>query len=123
MCNLRGPGTHGYMDRTAACRSLLYKHSCYVHDSTLHFPHSGAAERVSGMVIEKEQTILKIKFPSRNCFSPWTWSQYPPNPPKAASQTRQVEKRPLLHIVSRITGSSPSQRLVKIRSVHFWCGV
>ncbi|XP_050793795.1 zinc finger and SCAN domain-containing protein 32-like [Gopherus flavomarginatus] len=34
----------------------------------------------------------------RNCFSPWTWSQYPPNPPKAASQTLKVEKGPLLQM-------------------------
>ncbi|CAM2096593.1 unnamed protein product [Caretta caretta] len=35
---------------------------------------------------------------ARNCFSPWTWSQYPPNPPKAASRTCQEEKGPLLHV-------------------------
>ncbi|CAM2107046.1 unnamed protein product [Caretta caretta] len=27
-----------------------------------------------------------------------TWSQYPPNPPKAASWTQQAEKGPLLHV-------------------------
>ncbi|XP_073205332.1 choline/ethanolamine transporter FLVCR2 isoform X5 [Lepidochelys kempii] len=41
----------------------------------------------------------KLIFPTaRNCFSPWTWSQYPPNPPKAALRTRQAEKGPLLGI-------------------------
>nr|XP_048710771.1 translation initiation factor IF-2-like [Caretta caretta] len=35
---------------------------------------------------------------ARNCFSPWTWSQYPPNLPKAASWTRQAEKGPPLHV-------------------------
>nr|XP_048720297.1 zinc finger and SCAN domain-containing protein 32-like [Caretta caretta] len=35
---------------------------------------------------------------ARNCFSPWTWSQYPLNPPKAAFWTRQAEKGPPLHV-------------------------
>ncbi|XP_048673893.2 palmitoyltransferase ZDHHC23 isoform X1 [Caretta caretta] len=51
---------------------------------------------------------------ARNSFALWTWSQYPPNPPKAASWIRQAEKGPLLQCVSRITRSS-SQRLAKIR--------
>ncbi|KAM9171243.1 myb/SANT-like DNA-binding domain-containing protein 7 [Pangshura tecta] len=43
-----------------------------------------------------QQASGETIFPdSQNCFSPWTWSQYPPNPPKAASQTHQVEKGPL----------------------------
>ncbi|XP_077666239.1 myb/SANT-like DNA-binding domain-containing protein 7 [Eretmochelys imbricata] len=41
----------------------------------------------------------KLVFPTaRNCFSSWTWSQYPPNSPKAASRTRRAEKGPLLHV-------------------------
>ncbi|XP_048677145.2 uncharacterized protein LOC125622794 [Caretta caretta] len=49
---------------------------------------------------------------SQELFLTWTWSQYLPNPPKVASRTRQAEKRPLLHVFQ---GSSPSQRLAKIR--------
>ncbi|XP_050794219.1 uncharacterized protein LOC127043956 [Gopherus flavomarginatus] len=29
------------------------------------------------------------------CFSPWTWSQYPSNPPKAGSRTLRADKGPL----------------------------
>ncbi|XP_073216576.1 PAS domain-containing serine/threonine-protein kinase isoform X3 [Lepidochelys kempii] len=36
---------------------------------------------------------------ARNCFSPWTRSRYPSNPPKVDSRTHQVEKGPLLQIV------------------------
>ncbi|XP_077673616.1 myb/SANT-like DNA-binding domain-containing protein 7 [Eretmochelys imbricata] len=46
-----------------------------------------------------QQASGETGFPTaRNCFSPWTWSQYPPNPPKAASWTRQAEKGPPLHV-------------------------
>ncbi|EMP32923.1 hypothetical protein UY3_09932 [Chelonia mydas] len=48
------------------------------------------------VVDSSQQASGEIGFPNaRNCFSPWTWSQCPPNPPKAASRTRQVEKGPL----------------------------
>ncbi|XP_074802902.1 zinc finger and SCAN domain-containing protein 32-like [Natator depressus] len=51
------------------------------------------------VVDSSQQEAEKPVFPkARNCFSPWTWSQYPPNPPKAASWTRQTEKGPLLHV-------------------------
>ncbi|XP_074797077.1 uncharacterized protein LOC141978669 [Natator depressus] len=66
-------------------------------------------------VVDSKQAEKPIFPTARNCFSPWTWSQYPLNPPKAASWTRQAEKGPLAACVSRITGSSSSQRLVKIR--------
>nr|XP_048690106.1 zinc finger and SCAN domain-containing protein 32-like isoform X1 [Caretta caretta] len=51
------------------------------------------------VVDSSQQASGETGFPTaRNCFSPWTWSQYPPNPPKAASWTQQAEKGPLLHV-------------------------
>nr|XP_048679196.1 zinc finger and SCAN domain-containing protein 32-like [Caretta caretta] len=52
------------------------------------------------VVDSSQQASGETGFPlsARNCFSPWTWSQYPPNSPKAASWTQQVEKGPPLHV-------------------------
>ncbi|XP_074799273.1 myb/SANT-like DNA-binding domain-containing protein 7 [Natator depressus] len=50
-------------------------------------------------VVAHSKQAEKPVFPTaRNCFSPWTWSQYPLNPPKAASWTQQAEKGPPLHV-------------------------
>ncbi|XP_077689982.1 uncharacterized protein LOC144274771 [Eretmochelys imbricata] len=51
------------------------------------------------VVDSSQQASGETGFPTaRNCFSPWTWSQYPLNPPKVASWTQQVEKGPPLHV-------------------------
>ncbi|EMP41474.1 hypothetical protein UY3_01272 [Chelonia mydas] len=44
-----------------------------------------------------QQANRETGFPdSQELFLNLDWSQYPPNPPKAASRTRQAEKGPLL---------------------------
>ncbi|XP_048705247.2 zinc finger and SCAN domain-containing protein 32 [Caretta caretta] len=62
----------------------------------------------AGFGNEEDSSLQAEKpvFPTaRNCFL--TWSQYPPDPPGGEGTSAVC--------VSRITGSSPSQRLVKIR--------
>ncbi|XP_074795884.1 E3 ubiquitin-protein ligase MARCHF2 isoform X2 [Natator depressus] len=49
-------------------------------------------------IAHSKQAEKPVFLTARNCFSPWTWSQYPPNPPKAAFRTRQAEKGSLLHV-------------------------
>ncbi|XP_073162724.1 uncharacterized protein [Lepidochelys kempii] len=52
--------------------------------------------------IAHSKEVEKLVSPTaRICLSPWTWTQYPPNPPMAGSRTLKAEKGPL--------------RLVKIR--------
>ncbi|EMP24155.1 hypothetical protein UY3_18792 [Chelonia mydas] len=48
------------------------------------------------VVDSSQQASRETRFPnSQELFLTWTWSQYPLNPPKAASGTRQGEKGPL----------------------------
>ncbi|XP_074982242.1 zinc finger and SCAN domain-containing protein 32-like [Caretta caretta] len=49
------------------------------------------------VVDSSQQASGETGFPDSQELS-WTWSQYPLNPPKAASRTRQEEKGPLLHV-------------------------
>ncbi|XP_074820329.1 PAS domain-containing serine/threonine-protein kinase isoform X1 [Natator depressus] len=55
--------------------------------------------RMRKMIAHGKQSEKPFSPRARNCFSPWTQSQYPSNPPKVDSRTHQVEKGPLLQIV------------------------
>nr|XP_048695942.1 uncharacterized protein LOC125632190 [Caretta caretta] len=52
---------------------------------------------------------------ARNCFSPWTWSQYPPEPTQGGLLDPPGREGTSAANVSALTLSSPSQRLAKIR--------
>ncbi|CAM2117399.1 unnamed protein product [Caretta caretta] len=57
-------------------------------------------------LIRDDGTILLLQ--ARNCFSPWTWSQYPPSPTKSASRTCQAEKGLLVLVVAMLTDNMPT---------------
>ncbi|XP_065273330.1 zinc finger protein 382-like isoform X1 [Emys orbicularis] len=61
----------------------------------------GSRKRRRLKIAHSKQAEKPFSPRARNCFSPWTWSQYPPNPPKAGSRTCQAEKEPLLQMFQR----------------------
>ncbi|CAM4688908.1 unnamed protein product, partial [Lepidochelys olivacea] len=73
-------------------------------------------EEEEEVVDSSQQASGETGFPdSQELFLTLDLEPVPPNPPKAASWTQQAEKGPLTACISMITGSSPSQRLVKLR--------
>ncbi|XP_048720851.2 AP-1 complex subunit sigma-3 isoform X1 [Caretta caretta] len=67
------------------------------------------------MIAHSKQAEKPVFPTTRNCFLPWTWSQYPPEPTQGCLLDPAGGEETSAACVSVITGSSPSQRLVKIR--------